>query len=711
MPRRGRKECSLKSYSREIKAPRKKISAAAQRNYRSLPQDRNDDRRRGAPPQRDVQRIYSPEASVVAKARAKQGLAHLIRRLLPDSLIGFFPPSYRYLVQACRAENWNIACHIARFLQHRSKKGNTPAHILVIYGCPLERLRPFLKRAAVYSALNNCGESLLHYAAVAGDIEVVTQLLRMTDVNLQNQFGLTPLHCALIYRNTKAAAVLLDHGADPNLPTKLGNTAVHFNAVLDRPLPERYPLFLQDLSGYSTPVHRYYLSQRFRQHFGAGEYSWLRWDDTAIQTPVGKLQSRTQHLSVAMDGNETVTNNNGNTPLHLAIWKGAHQTIKALANSINCNIRNHDQQLPIDMMLMAPRTPRDAFTAVLSNTDIFNRAVALHEDAHGRPLLHRLVADSHSASHLPDHVVDVIIENWALTDVSGMTLFATALTAGSCLVVEKVLSAHPSVILDVPKVGSAPILIALTRASKGLAERAYDLALHFGLLQDQGSSRDSMAAAAAQGYDDLVLRLLDAGCPKQGVVRGVALHCLPATLCAVLASLPPEAIPRQELDQAFAALCRSTVGHAYVSHLILGQPKPYLPRMLTLAELGSNMDHLAELHGLDSARRDIRAVIEVAMKTLMMFAPTVILNNIQSNMRWLKGHSWSTHDVPCHEHLTWRRQNLGVLAEDRQVSAFMQAIVMDTIFQEPHFSEQALLGLLKWTYVDERVNFCANLAS
>eukprot|EP00730_Choanoeca_flexa_P007409 TRINITY_DN12327_c1_g3_i1.p2 TRINITY_DN12327_c1_g3~~TRINITY_DN12327_c1_g3_i1.p2 ORF type:complete len:191 (+),score=25.36 TRINITY_DN12327_c1_g3_i1:997-1569(+) len=189
-----------------------------------------------------------------------------------------------------------------------------------------------------------------------------------------------------------------------------------------------------------------------------------------------------------------------------------------------------------------------------------------------------------------------------------------------------------------------------------------------------------MAAAAAQGYDELVLRLLDAGCPTEGFIRASIQHCSPATMRSVLASMAPEALPRLELDQAFEALVRTRIGS--------WSAEGFISRLHPLAEFGANLDCLDHyrVHNVQSVR-----------------------HLFESNARWLRAHTWSTSDVPRHEHLS-RHQDYNHTAGQTRLSPFMQAVVMDIIFQEPHFSDQVLTGLIKWTYVQERANFRLKLA-
>ena len=68
--------------------------------------------------------------------------------------------------------------------------------------------------------------TLLHIASASGDSRLVLALVsRGADVNARNSFGMTALHCAASYGISPAiVAILLRHGADPNVIDQDGDT-------------------------------------------------------------------------------------------------------------------------------------------------------------------------------------------------------------------------------------------------------------------------------------------------------------------------------------------------------------------------------------------------------------------------------------------------------------------------------------------------------
>ena len=97
-------------------------------------------------------------------------------------------------------------------------------------------LAAFKKRKAVVemllakgAAVNQDGWTALHYAAVAGDAEIVQLLLkRSAEVDSLSPNMTTPLMMAAMSGNIYAVKALLDGGADLNMANEQGLTAIDF---------------------------------------------------------------------------------------------------------------------------------------------------------------------------------------------------------------------------------------------------------------------------------------------------------------------------------------------------------------------------------------------------------------------------------------------------------------------------------------------------
>ncbi|CAL1280784.1 unnamed protein product [Larinioides sclopetarius] len=75
------------------------------------------------------------------------------------------------------------------------------------------------------------GNTLLHVVIeFENSFELVQKLINAgADVNITNFFGITPLHCAVIYRNRSAFNALIQSGALINSKNFGGNTALHYS--------------------------------------------------------------------------------------------------------------------------------------------------------------------------------------------------------------------------------------------------------------------------------------------------------------------------------------------------------------------------------------------------------------------------------------------------------------------------------------------------
>jgi uncharacterized protein len=96
-----------------------------------------------------------------------------------------------------------------------------------------EQVRKLIARDA---DVNKTGWTPLHYAATAGNVEMIALLLdENAYIDAESPNKTTPLMMAAMYGSTPAVRALLEAGADPTLRNQLGMSAVDFAQRGKRP--------------------------------------------------------------------------------------------------------------------------------------------------------------------------------------------------------------------------------------------------------------------------------------------------------------------------------------------------------------------------------------------------------------------------------------------------------------------------------------------
>ena len=194
---------------------------------------------------------------------------------------------------------------------------------------------------------------LINAASIGNNNDVVALLLKVTDVNAQNNFGLTALHCAALNGHIKTVVLLLSRGANINVQNNLGLTALHCAALnghakLVSLLLARganinaqdhsglTPLHYAAMNGYEKIVHLFLLNRALAN----------------IQDNLGLIalhyaafcgHDHTVELLLCGGANINTQDSLGNCPLHCAVINKRYTTINLLLiRDADVNARNNN---------------------------------------------------------------------------------------------------------------------------------------------------------------------------------------------------------------------------------------------------------------------------------------------------------------------------------------------------------------------------------
>ncbi|KAH0564833.1 hypothetical protein GP486_001781 [Trichoglossum hirsutum] len=118
---------------------------------------------------------------------------------------------------------------------HGDRVGQTPLHLAALKGSPSD-VRHLLEAGADVRKMDSVNSSILHNAVQSGNKTVIATLivhLRSSDtakeiVNCTNARGLSPLHLAILGRNSAIVRDILENGAATNAKDEKGRSPLHY---------------------------------------------------------------------------------------------------------------------------------------------------------------------------------------------------------------------------------------------------------------------------------------------------------------------------------------------------------------------------------------------------------------------------------------------------------------------------------------------------
>lgn len=254
--------------------------------------------------------------------------------------------------------------------------GVTPLHSACLNG-NIEIFQLLIDGGADVKAKNDAGESLLHYALRRDPrLELIKELVRLgADVNEQDNNSQAPLYVVAVGSGSESAVVvelLLDSGADVNDDDVFGFTALHCvaangNLELVMLFAEKGAnLSLRDKNGDTalsfaarfgkTDVVRYLL-QRFAAQ---GNESCITAVDTRGRTALHRAAAKGHEDIVEMllaaenvdSASLTHRSTTRATPLHVAAYQGHEMVVRVLLkNGSDVKAQNRLGETPIDLAL------------------------------------------------------------------------------------------------------------------------------------------------------------------------------------------------------------------------------------------------------------------------------------------------------------------------------------------------------------------------
>ena len=224
-------------------------------------------------------------------------------------------------------------------------------HQALVSGFPIEVFSNLISKGQDIEATDHDGQTPLHLAAFL-DLKLHVQVLinNRADLDSKDQKGNTPVHYASELNHCECLKLLIDNGASVNLTNIDGRTPLHLAAenrnakVVGMLLDVEWVKF--DVGDLQEPPVRPFDLALVNGDWRSVKMFIIRGADVNKKTPFGKpifvaiKTGRTEMIKVLLKFKVklSITDQDGNSPLHLAVTEQVIGIVKFLVNESSDNI-------------------------------------------------------------------------------------------------------------------------------------------------------------------------------------------------------------------------------------------------------------------------------------------------------------------------------------------------------------------------------------
>lgn len=342
------------------------------------------------------------------------------------------------------AADWQLLSAVNLLLEKGAKvnvtnaNGETPLFNAAKSDNPLI-IETLIKGGAERDKRDQAGSTAIHAAVRWNALQSVSKLVSLgLDVNAQNANGKTPLAEASVEGNYQMAVLLLSAGANPNIYDASGRTCLT-DAIRARQveivrllLSKNANPQIQDVNGRNA-YHEAALSNSveiIKLVSNAGGNPLAR--DKNGNTPLSlSFGSSTDIINAILGTSKTITDSDGNTPIHIAVQKEANATVLSylIKKGYSFDTRNSSGFTPL---ALAIKSNQDDLVSILleNGANPFNEVSDENENA-------LIIALKKDAEPMLGYILKY---SGKKTDIMGNTILHYAAHYGSSNTIKRILA-------------------------------------------------------------------------------------------------------------------------------------------------------------------------------------------------------------------------------------------------------------------------------